>query len=66
MPIDMWGPCRDEENQEEGQLHQVKASVANIMDLPKSKLGVDIENDFAPEYHVIHGKKKIISELKQA
>src|SRR5262245_47683942 len=49
-----------------GRNFQVKASVGHVMDLPKSKLGVDIENDFAPEYHVIHGKKKIISELKQA
>lgn len=31
MPIDMWGPWRDEENQEEGQLHHVKASVTNML-----------------------------------
>ncbi|MPZ47283.1 MAG: HsdR family type I site-specific deoxyribonuclease [Betaproteobacteria bacterium] len=31
MPIDMWGPWRDEESQEEGQLHHVKASLASIM-----------------------------------
>ena len=49
-----------------GRGFQVKASVGHVMDLPKSKLGVDIENDFTPEYHVIHGKKKIISELKEA
>src|SRR5216684_2065926 len=49
-----------------GKDFQVKASVGHIMDLPKSKLGVDIEKDFAPEYQVLHGKKKIISELKQA
>jgi DNA topoisomerase-1 len=49
-----------------GRDFQVKASVGHVMDLPKSQLGVDIDNDFAPEYHVIHGKKKIISELKQA
>src|SRR5713101_6558862 len=49
-----------------GKDFQVKASVGHIMDLPKSKLGVDIENDFAPEYHVLHGKKKIIDELKKA
>jgi DNA topoisomerase-1 len=45
---------------------QVKASVGHVMDLPKSKLGVDIEHDFAPEYQVLHGKKKIISELRAA
>ncbi len=49
-----------------GKDFQVKASVGHIMDLPKSKLGVDIENDFEPEYSVIHGKKKVITELKQA
>jgi DNA topoisomerase I len=49
-----------------GKNFQVKASVGHIMDLPKSKLGVDIEKDFEPEYQVLHGKKKIISELKQA
>ncbi len=49
-----------------GKDFQVKASVGHIMDLPKSKLGVDIANDFEPEYQVLHGKKKIIDELKQA
>jgi len=49
-----------------GRDFQVKASVGHIMDLPKSRLGVDIENDFEPEYQVLHGKKKIITELKQA
>src|SRR5206468_7371662 len=49
-----------------GRNYQVKASVGHIMDLPKSKLGVDIEHDFEPEYQVLHGKKKIIAELKQA
>ena len=34
-----------------GRDYQVKASVGHVVDLPKSKLGVDIENDFAPEYH---------------
>jgi DNA topoisomerase-1 len=49
-----------------GRDYQVKASVGHIVDLPKSKLGVDVENDFAPEYQVIHGKTKIITELRQA
>lgn len=49
-----------------GRDYQVKASVGHVVDLPKSKLGVDIERDFAPEYAVIHGKSKIITELKQA
>ncbi|MGH7786990.1 MAG: type I DNA topoisomerase [Candidatus Binatia bacterium] len=49
-----------------GRDYEVKASVGHVVDLPKSKLGVDIENDFAPEYTVIHGKAKIITELRQA
>jgi DNA topoisomerase-1 len=49
-----------------GKDFQVKASVGHIMDLPKSKLGVDIERDFAPQYEVMHGKKKILSELRAA
>src|SRR6201993_130495 len=40
----------------------VKASVGHVMDLPKSKMGVDIEHGFAPEYTVIGGKRKIIPE----
>ena len=44
----------------------VKASVGHIKDLPKTKLGVDIENGFEPHYIAIRGKGKIISELKKA
>ncbi len=44
----------------------VKASVGHVVDLPKSTLGVDIENDFAPEYTIIRGKSKVISDLKAA
>jgi DNA topoisomerase I len=49
-----------------GRSYQVKASVGHIMDLPKNRLGVDIENDFQPEYQIIHGKGKIITELRKA
>jgi DNA topoisomerase-1 len=49
-----------------GRDYQVKASVGHIMDLPKSKLGVDVENGFAVEYHVIPGKSKIVEELRKA
>jgi DNA topoisomerase-1 len=49
-----------------GRDYQVKASVGHVVDLPKSKLGVDIENDFATEYAVIHGKHAILQEIKQA
>jgi len=44
----------------------VKASVGHVKDLPKSKLGIDLEKDFQPEYEVMRGKKKIIAELKKA
>src|SRR5205085_7396247 len=49
-----------------GRNYQVKASVGHVVDLAKSKLGVDIDNDFAPEYHVIQGKAKVLDEIKKA
>ena len=44
----------------------MKASIGHVEDLPKSKLGVDLEKDFEPDYQVIHGKAKVIDELKKA
>jgi DNA topoisomerase I len=44
----------------------VKASVGHVMDLPKSKMGVDIEHGFKPEYVIIRGKGKIIAEIKKS
>ena len=49
-----------------GRDYQVKASVGHVVDLPKSKLGVDIEDDFKAEYTVIHGKTSVLNEIKQA
>ncbi|GIW41759.1 MAG: DNA topoisomerase 1 [Candidatus Binatia bacterium] len=49
-----------------GRDYEVRASVGHILDLPKTKLGVDIEKGFQPEYHVIRGKGKIIEELRKA
>src|SRR4249919_3360166 len=49
-----------------GRDFQVKASVGHIVDLPKSKLGVDIKRNFAPDFHVIQSKKKVIDDLKKA
>jgi DNA topoisomerase-1 len=49
-----------------GKNYTVKASVGHIMDLPKSKLGVDIEKDFEPKYIVIKGKAPVVKELKAA
>ncbi len=44
---------------------KVVASVGHIRDLPKSKLGVDVEHDFEPEYINIRGKAKLINDLKK-
>ncbi len=44
----------------------VKASFGHVRDLPKSKLGVDVENNFEPQYITIKGKTKTINELKKA
>jgi DNA topoisomerase-1 len=44
----------------------VKASLGHVKDLPKSKLGVDIEHDFEPVYDVIPGKEKVIRDLRTA
>src|SRR4051794_3539690 len=49
-----------------GKDYVVKASLGHVKDLPKSKLGVDIENDFEPVYDVIPGKEKVIKELRSA
>src|SRR5690349_1452652 len=49
-----------------GTEYVVKASLGHVKDLPKSKLGVDIEHDFEPVYDVIPGKEKVIKELRTA
>jgi len=47
-----------------GSDYKVISSVGHIIDLPKSKLGIDIENGYEPKYEVIKGKEKVIKELK--
>ncbi len=49
-----------------GRSYEVKASVGHVKDLPKSKIGVDIEKGFLPAYDVIKGKAKVLSEIKRA
>jgi DNA topoisomerase-1 len=49
-----------------GSDYVVKASLGHIKDLPKKDLAVDVEHGFTPRYEVIEGKKKLITELKQA
>lgn len=48
-----------------GTNYIVKASVGHVRDLPKSKLGIDIDNNFEPNYITIRGKGDIIKELKK-
>ena len=47
-----------------GSRYKVKASVGHVRDLPKSKMGIDFENDFEPEYITIRGKGKVLKELR--
>jgi len=49
-----------------GRDYMVKASIGHIVDLPKQRLGVEIEKDFEPEYQILPEKKKVAQELKKA
>ena len=49
-----------------GPGYEVKASMGHIRDLPKSKIGVDVEKDFSVDYQPIAGKEDIIKDLKRA
>ncbi len=48
-----------------GKDYDLAASVGHIRDLPQKKLGVDLENDFSPQYTMLKGKEKVISELRK-
>ncbi|EFI42369.1 toprim domain-containing protein, partial [Peptoniphilus sp. oral taxon 386] len=48
-----------------GSTYKVVASVGHIRDLPKSKLGIDVDNNFEPSYINIRGKGDIIKGLKK-
>lgn len=48
-----------------GKKFDVVASMGHVMDLPKSRLGVDVEKDFEPKYMIIKEKKKYIDEIKK-
>ncbi len=47
-----------------GADYEVVASMGHIRDLPKSKLGVDVDNNFAPAYEEIKGKEALVKDLK--
>lgn len=49
-----------------GSKYIVKASNGHIRDLPKSQIGVEVENDFNPKYITIRGKGSVLKELKDA
>jgi DNA topoisomerase-1 len=49
-----------------GRNYKVVASMGHVRDLPKSKLGVDIEEGFEPSYEVIASRKKVLKDLKDA
>ena len=49
-----------------GSDYVVKASMGHLRDLPKSKMGVDLEQDFTPQYIPVRGKEALIKELKTA
>ncbi len=49
-----------------GKDYIIRATYGHIKDLPKSKMGVDVDHDFKPQFTVVKGKAKIVAELKKA
>ena len=49
-----------------GRNYQVMASQGHLIDLPRSQLGIDLENDYTPRYITIRGKGPILKKLKEA
>ena len=49
-----------------GANYIVRASMGHVKDLPKNKLGVDIEKNFEPHFITIKGKEKVLSEIRKA
>lgn len=49
-----------------GKNYTVKASLGHVRDLPRSKFGVDVENNFDPQYITIRGKGPVLKELRDA
>ena len=48
-----------------GRGYKVEASQGHVRDLPKSQLGVDVENDFSMKYITIHGRGKILTKIRK-
>ncbi len=49
-----------------GSDYAFESSLGHIRDLPPKKFGIDIENDFTPEYELLEGKKEVVEKLKRA
>ncbi|MCD5322672.1 MULTISPECIES: type I DNA topoisomerase [Pontibacillus] len=49
-----------------GKKYTVKASMGHVIDLPKSQMGVDVEEDYKPKYITIRGKGPVLKEIKTA
>lgn len=49
-----------------GKEFRILATLGHVADLPKTTLGLDLKNDFEPEYVVLPGKKKVLSEIVKA
>ncbi|MDQ0350610.1 DNA topoisomerase-1 [Alkalibacillus filiformis] len=49
-----------------GKKYKVKASMGHVIDLPKSQMGVDVENNFEPRYITIRGKGPVLNDLKKS
>ena len=48
-----------------GPKFEITASMGHVIDLPKSKMGIDVDNNFEPKYIVVKDRKKTLSELKK-
>ncbi|RRD39044.1 type I DNA topoisomerase [Leptotrichia sp. OH3620_COT-345] len=48
-----------------GKGYEVTASYGHVIDLPKTKIGIDVENNFEPKYQVIKGKGEVLKKLKE-
>ena len=49
-----------------GPNYEVIASMGHVRDLPGGQMGVDVEDNFAPAYEVVEGKKKVLTEMRSA
>ena len=48
-----------------GKEYRIASTMGHIRDLPKKKLGVDVEKNFKPSYLLVTGKRKVVAELKR-